>query len=102
MSKLKTNQLIATETAETAAQCLRTIAHPIRIRIIGFILPKEHSVQEISNTMGIKQPAASEHLRIMEARGILSRRREGKRVFYKVALMGLKGIIDCIKSQKLG
>jgi DNA-binding transcriptional ArsR family regulator len=82
-----------------AAECLKTLAHPTRIRIVQLLLHGRYTVGEIAEDCGIAENLASEHLRLMQKCGFFSRTRQGRRVYYEVAEPHLAQIIDCIESR---
>ncbi len=45
----------------------------------------EATVTQLVNGSGLKQPTVSYHLKEMEHGGVLSSRKEGKEVYYKIA-----------------
>ena len=79
-----------------AAECLKTIAHPVRIRIIELLLREWHTVGALAEACGVSQSAMSTHLRILSDRGLLRPIREGRSVYYEIAEPGLASILDCI------
>ena len=81
---------------ESAAECLRTIAHPCRLRMIEILLKEERPVGELAKACSIPSNMASEHLRILKDRGLLKSRRQGRNVFYTVAEPMLGMIINCV------
>lgn len=84
---------------ENAAQCLKTVAHPCRLRMIEMLLVRERTVGELADRCEIQSHVASEHLRLMKDRGLLDSRRDGRKVFYRIAEPGLEGIMRCIQSR---
>ena len=80
----------------TAAECLKCAAHPHRLRIIEILLRGNFTVDEIASQCELSQPATSGHLRLMEAKGLLTSARTGRTVYYSVAAPELKGIMDCV------
>ena len=89
--------LIPLDQLKNAAECLKCTAHPHRLRIIDILFLGKFSVDEIARLSELSQPATSGHLRLMEAKGLLSSERIGRTVYYSVAEPQLKGIIECIK-----
>ena len=79
-----------------AAEYLKCTAHPHRLGIIEILFQGNFSVDEIARLCELSQPATSGHLRLMEAKGLLKSRRDGRAVYYSVAAPQLKGIIDCV------
>ena len=92
----ETSDLLSMEALEKAAECLRTIAHPCRLRIIEILLNEERSVGELAEACGIPSHMASEHLRLLRDRGLLDSRREGRKIFYWVAEPALASIMNCV------
>ena len=93
---IETSELLSREALEKAAECLRTIAHPCRLRIIEILLNEERSVGELAEACGIPSHMASEHLRLLRDRGLLDSRRDGRRIFYWVAEPALASIMNCV------
>jgi DNA-binding transcriptional ArsR family regulator len=92
----ETTELMDMGALEKAAECLRTIAHPCRLRIIEILLNEERSVGELAEACGIPSHMASEHLRLLKDRGLLKSRREGRKVYYVVAEPALAMIMNCV------
>ena len=84
-----------------AAECLKTLAHPVRLRMVQLLLHGRYTVGEIAEDCGIPDNVASEHLRLMQRCGFFSSEREGRRVYYQVAELHLSKIMDCIESKFL-
>jgi DNA-binding transcriptional ArsR family regulator len=82
-----------------AAECLKTLAHPTRIRMVQLLLHGRYTVGEIAEDCGIVENLASEHLRLMQKCGFFNSQREGRRVYYEIAEPHLEQIIDCIESR---
>ena len=84
-----------------AAECLKTLAHPVRLRIVQLLLHGRYTVGEIAEDCGIPANVASEHLRLMQRCGFFSSVREGRKVYYQVAEPHLEDIMNCIESRFL-
>jgi len=82
-----------------AAECLRTLAHPHRLRIVQMLLGGRYAVGELAEACGIPSHMASEHLRLMQRCGFLAVQREGRCVYYTVAEPHLASIMACIESR---
>jgi len=93
---LKKIEVLDNSTLEIAAECLRTIAHPCRLRMIHVLLQAECSVGELAELCGIPSHMASEHLRLLKDRGLLGSRREGRKIYYNIAEPGLASIMACV------
>ena len=90
------------EALSTAAECLKVLAHPHRLRIVQLLLGADrYSVNELAEACGISQPVTSEHLRTMQRCGFLSSTKEGRSVFYSVAEPHLANIMACVEERFL-
>ena len=66
------------------AQVVRTLGHPIRLRIVCGLAEKCACVKDIWECLELPQAVVSQHLKVMKAAGILEARREGNRVCYSL------------------
>lgn len=93
------DRLLSLEIMEKAAECLRTLAHPHRLRIIQILLEHDESVGELARACALPSHSVSEHLRILKDRGYLQNERQGRKVFYKIAEPALADIMHCIEKR---
>ncbi len=82
-----------------AAECLRTLAHPHRLRMIQMLLQGDYTVGELAEACDLPSPMASEHLRLMQRSGFLTSEKEGRKVYYRVAEPHLESILKCIEDR---
>lgn len=82
---------------EQAAGVLRVLAHPHRLRICELLMGGRISVNDIALHLGIPSNAASQHLGIMKAHGIVGSEREGKTVYYRVISPQPGWLLECIR-----
>jgi ArsR family transcriptional regulator len=82
---------------DRAAEVLKTVAHPVRLRIVELLEGGEKSVTEIKELLGVTQPLTSQHLSQMRMRGVLGSRREGSQVYYSIANPDVVKVIHCIR-----
>jgi len=73
------------EVFESAARYFSVLSEPARLKILHSICGDEKSVNAIMGATGMAQANASRHLGLMYQAGMLSRRREGTQVFYRVS-----------------
>lgn len=93
----ETLQLTSLDGLQAAAECLRVLAHPHRLRVIQMLLVSKYTVGELAAACEITSPMMSEHLRLMQRCGFLNSERDGRRVYYTVADPGLKPIVKCVE-----
>lgn len=82
-----------------AAECLRTLAHPHRLRMLQMLFQGEFTVKELADACELPSPMASEHLRLMQRCGFLTSQKDGRRVYYRVAEPHLQNILTCIEDR---
>lgn len=95
----KTHELLESEALEQAAECLKTLAHPHRLRMVQLLLRDEYTVGELAEACDIAPHVASEHLGKMRDRGLLKSERRSRQVYYKVAEAGLCSIMNCVEKR---
>lgn len=83
---------------ERVAECLRTLGHADRLRLVQALLPGELAVGVLAERCGLAQPTASTHLRLLQSRGMLASRRDGAYIHYRIANPALYDICTCIRS----
>jgi ArsR family transcriptional regulator, zinc-responsive transcriptional repressor len=84
-----------------AAECLKTLAHPVRLRIVQLLLHGQYTVGELAADCEIPDNVASEHLRLLQRCGFLLSERDGRRVFYQIAEPHLEKLMACIEGRFL-
>jgi DNA-binding transcriptional ArsR family regulator len=70
---------------ESVARYFGVLGEPTRLRILHTVCQEEKCVNDIIRATGMAQANVSRHLGLMYQAGMLSRRREGTQVFYRVA-----------------
>ena len=91
--------LIALDRLAQAAECLKTLAHPHRLRIVEMLLKDRYTVGDLAEKCGIPSNVASGHLRLMQRCGFLAPVRDGRYVYYTVAEPALKKIMACVRER---
>ncbi len=82
-------------TAATA--CLKTVAHPVRLRILELLAKGEYTVGELAELCEVEQASASEHLGKLRDRRLLTQDRRGRHVYYQIAAPAVGGILACMR-----
>lgn len=73
------------EVLESVASYFSLLSEPTRLKVLHAICERERSVGEIVKETGLTQTSVSRQLSALYARGVLTRRKDGSMVFYKVA-----------------
>ena len=84
---------------EEAAECLKILAHPHRLRIVQMLLRGRYTVGELAEACGIPSHMASEHLRLMQRCGFLTSEKEGRKAFYEIVEPHLANFMQCIEAR---
>jgi len=72
------------EDIQQAAQAIKAIAHPLRLKILCVLGDREVSVQDIVEQVGTSQSNISQHLAILRDKGVLATRKDANRVYYRI------------------
>ena len=72
------------EDIHQAAQAIKAIAHPLRLKILCVLGDQEISVQDIVEQVGTSQSNISQHLAILRDKGVLATRKDANRVYYRI------------------
>jgi DNA-binding transcriptional ArsR family regulator len=99
MTKAKAPDLTPLDSLADAAECLKTLAHPHRLRMVQMLLRGRYMVGELAGACGIPSHMASEHLRLMQRCGLLSSEKDGRKAYYQIAEPHLAGIMACIEAR---
>jgi len=89
-------RLTRLEALSQAAECLRVLAHPHRLRMIQMLLQGEFTVGELAEACELPTAMASEHLRLMQRCGFLDSQKVSRKVYYRVVEPHLENILACI------
>lgn len=68
----------------TVADLFALLATPIRLKIISAVCQHEKNVSELLAEIDTTQPNMSQHLATLHRAGVLSRRREGTQIYYRL------------------
>ncbi|WP_038168583.1 metalloregulator ArsR/SmtB family transcription factor [Thiomonas sp. FB-Cd] len=68
----------------SAAELFGVLATPLRLRILNAICDREKGVNDIVDAVHSTQPNVSQHLKVLYLAGIVTKRRLGNQIYYKV------------------
>jgi DNA-binding transcriptional ArsR family regulator len=71
-------------------QAIDAISHPGRRAMLQLVLERELPVGELADRVGVSQPAASQHLKVLRDAGLVRGRVEGRQRLYRVDVEGLE------------
>ncbi len=85
---------------ESTALLFGALSDENRIAIMNLLSQKELCASELLKSVPIVQSTMSHHMKVLAEAGLVSCRREGKRVYYSVNEEGIRRIQDCAGSWK--
>jgi DNA-binding transcriptional ArsR family regulator len=71
-------------------QAIEAISHPGRRAMLQLVLDQELPVSELAERIGVSQPTASQHLKVLRDAGLVRGRVDGRRRLYRVDSEGLE------------
>ena len=89
---------IPEDVLERAAVVIKSLGHPLRLRLLEAMEPGEQTVSELQDYTGLSQAAVSQQLGILRAHGVVDGRREGTFVFYRITEPKVRYILECVRS----
>jgi DNA-binding transcriptional ArsR family regulator len=90
-------QLLSFEMLDKAAECLKVMAHPVRLRIVNVLMQGEFAVHEIAQMCETTPSQTCEHLRLLKGHDLLDSERRGRTVYYRIKSPQLPSLLECIK-----
>ena len=72
----------------------QALADPSRRSIFESLSKGETAVKDLTAHFDISQPAVSQHLAALKAAGLVTSRRQGRRVLYRIEPRGMQPLID--------
>ena len=76
---------IPDELVELIARRFRLLSEPMRIRLVDRLRDGEATVHQLADELGSSQQNVSRHLTLLAEAGVLARRKQGNRVYYRIA-----------------
>ena len=80
------------------AQLFRALSHPVRLRILEILGRQEACVCHLTAILGQRQPYVSQQLSTLREAGLVTDRREGTLIYYRLAGGGLAQLLDAGKT----
>jgi DNA-binding transcriptional ArsR family regulator len=82
--------------AKRASDFLKALAHESRLMILCILAEGEKSVSELEDLLNLRQPTVSQQLARLRTDGLVSARRDGKTIYYKLASAEARVVIGAI------
>jgi DNA-binding transcriptional ArsR family regulator len=82
--KLLQKQPLSNEKAQRMAEFIGFLADPNRLRILSILAEQELCVGDLATAVGMNESAVSHQLRILRTIRLVSSRKQGRHVFYRL------------------
>jgi len=82
--------------AREAAGFLKALAHESRLMILCLLCEGEKSVTELEHMLALRQPTVSQQLARLRTDGLVTTRRDGKTIHYRLASEETRVIIEAV------
>ncbi len=81
---------------EAASEFLKSLANPVRLRILCALAAEESSVSALSRLTAAPMATVSRHLALLRREGIIASRRSRQTIFYRLADPAVNGLIEVL------
>jgi biotin operon repressor len=78
----------------------KALAHESRLRMLGLLGVRAHSVKELAERVGVSEPTASHHLALLRNVGLVTVRREGSTHWYALDAGALRALGRALASKE--
>ena len=82
---------------ELQAQVFKALGHPVRLAVVSVLRDGEQAVSSLMGFTATEASNLSRHLDVLKKAGIVSHRREGLQVFYKLNMPCAISFFECVK-----
>ena len=76
--------IMALDSNPPISQCFHALAEPTRIQILELLRTKECCVQDMILALNVKQSYLSFHLKTLREAGLVTARKRGRHVYYRL------------------
>ncbi len=90
--------ILSEEQVNYTSELLKSIAHPIRLKILCFLIDGEKTVSQIEHEFGSTISNISQHLTILRKMQIINRRKEANFMYYSLKDDRVLTLIKTLKS----
>ena len=89
----KSVDVLPNDQAQLVARFFQVLADPTRVRMVKALADAEWSVSELTEALGMDQPAVSHQLKYLRDLGLVRWTKNGRRVYYRLADSHLRDIL---------
>jgi ArsR family transcriptional regulator len=97
MKKRSKQSNLENEILERQVMICKAFANSTRLHILDLLGKREWTAAEIQKELGISKANLSQHAMVLKSAGVVVRRREGRRVFFSLAMPEVKQACQLIQ-----
>ncbi len=86
------------ERAEHAAEILKAVAHPLRLRLVALLCEEDLHVNALAERLGAPPAIVSQQLRILRMNRLVEAERDAGLARYRLVEPQLRNLVRCIGS----
>lgn len=88
--------MVTFEEAEIRAKIIKAMSHPVRLMMIDLLKTGEHSFSQIFDLFKLDKSTVSKHLLVLKEAGILSSRKDGIDMIYRLDVPCILDFFGCV------
>ncbi len=82
---------------EKQAELCKAFANPVRLQIINKVCSCECAASDLQKALSISKANLSQHIAVLRSSGVIVTRRQGKQLFYSLAIPEVKQACDLVR-----
>jgi ArsR family transcriptional regulator len=86
-------------TENRVSQVGKALGHPARVRILGMLTKQELCVCQLAPILSLDPSVVSRHLQLLARAGLITSRRDGVRIVWKIADNSVLQLLDLIREK---
>ncbi len=94
----KVTVLFSDDQVENTTELLKSIAHPIRLKILCYLMAGEKKVSDIEQQFDSTISNISQHLTVLRKAGIITRRKQANFMFYSISNERIITLMQALKT----
>jgi DNA-binding transcriptional ArsR family regulator len=96
LAGLRSSKKLSGEALEMIAARFKVLSEPMRLKLIYALMDGEKTVSELMEQTGGLQANVSKHLGLLLDAGVVSRRKEGLKAYYRIADQSVYELCDLV------
>ncbi|HNI43890.1 MAG: winged helix-turn-helix transcriptional regulator [Chitinophagales bacterium] len=93
------NKRLEAQKLKASVNMLKVIAHPVRLSIVDLLtIHTRMTVLEIQEALGLEQAIASQHINLLEDKGVVISEKIGRNKYIALRFPKMQNIIYCLES----